>query len=358
VDATHVVLGGGVIGLAAALELAERGYACALVDPAPGRGASWAAAGMLSPAAEVAPGEEPLLADLVEAAGLWPDFADRVGDAGGLDVRYEATGAVLVGASPSDAREAARFADVVARSGIAVEPLSLDELAALEPALAVDLRGGFRFPGDHRVDNRRLVDGLVAALKARGVSIMEDRCLEVHVEPGSLRLGLEHQGDVVAERCVVATGAAPLPSGIADLGAPRVRPVRGVTLRLRATPGTDLPARTVRAIVDGVSCYLVPRGGDELVVGSTSEEQPDPSVARAGGVHALLDAARRVFPGLDELAFDEAAVGLRPATPDHVPFVGALRDARLVAALGHYRNGVLLAPLAARRVADALGSTR
>ena len=350
-----VVVGGGVIGMATALELALGGVECALVDPAPGRGASWAAAGMLSPAAEVAPGEEPLLADLTAAAAMWPEFAARVHDAGGEDVGLEAVGSVLVGATRSDAREAERLAGLIRDAGHAVTEVDAERLAAIEPTLASGLAGGFLLDGDHRVDNRRLVAGLLAAIKAKGVAILEDRCSEVAPGPDGVRVVLEHRGEVVADRCIVATGAEVPPAGLADQGLPDVRPVRGVTLRLSSTPGATLPGRTVRAIVDGVLCYLVPREGRALVVGATSEEQGRALFARAGGVHQLLDAARTVLPGLDELALDEVAVGLRPATPDHLPFVGRLADPRIVAALGHYRNGLLLAPLAAARAVDALG---
>ncbi len=352
------VLGGGVIGLAIALELASAGTECTLVDPAPGRGASWAAAGMLSRAAELAPGELALLADLAEAADLWPDFAARIEREGTCDVGYAASGSILVGLTASDVREAARFAAMATSAGIAVEPLAVEQVEALEPALLGGLGAGWSLPGDHSVDNRRLVEGLIASLKALGITILEDRCVRVALEAAQVRCSLEHQGDLVADRVVVATGAAPTLSGLEELEMPRVRPVRGVTLRLSGRPGVELPRRTIRAIVRGWHCYLVPRGDRELVVGATSEEQGYEAIARAGGVYQLLDAARSILPCVDELGVEEVAVGFRPATSDHVPFIGTLRDPRVVAALGHYRNGVLLAPLTARRVAGALEPPR
>jgi glycine oxidase len=349
-----VVLGAGVVGMAIALELADVSVPCTLVDPVPGRGASWAAAGMLSRAAEVAPGEEALLADLGASAAMWVDFARRVQDIGAIDVGYRAFGSLLVAQSQSDARDAARFAALVGSAGIDIEPLSTDDVARLEPSLAGGLRGGFLIPGDHSVDNRRLIEGLLAALKARGATILEDRCLRVVPEASGVRCTLEHLGDVVADRVVISTGAAPLLDGLEGFGVPHVRPVRGATLRLSSSPGVSLPTRTIRAIVEGVHCYLVPRGDRTLVVGATSEEQGYATIARAGGVFVLLDAARSIFPGTDELALEEVSVGLRPATSDHLPFVAALGDPRIIAALGHYRNGVLLAPLTARRVVELL----
>ncbi len=340
------VVGGGVIGMAIALELAQVAVECTLIDPSPGRGASWAAAGMLSPGAEVAPGEDALLDELRAAALLWPAFAARLAALSGVDVDYAESGSLLVGTSVSDTREAGRLAGVIADAGIEVVRLSAPELAGLEPSLAAGRGGGWLLPGDHRVDNRLLVDGLLASLKALGVRILEDRCVELASTSSAIHLELEHQGSLDADACVLATGATAPLRGAEDLGLPHVRPVRGTTLRLGAVTGVQVPARTIRAVVDGLHCYLVPRRDGSLIVGATTEEQGYVQIARAGGVAELLEAARTVLPCVEELSFDEAAVGLRPATADHLPFVGRLRDPRVVGAVGHHRNGVLLAPRA------------
>jgi glycine oxidase len=133
-----------------------------------------------------------------------------------------------------------------------------------------------------------------------------------------------------------------------------VRPVRGATIRLANEGDVAIPSRTIRAVVDSTTCYLVPRVDGSIVLGATSEEQGYDEVAHAGGLYRLLDAARTIYPGIDELVFQEAAVGLRPATEDHLPFVSRLEDPRWIAALGHYRNGILLCPLAALQVASLI----
>jgi glycine oxidase len=346
------VVGGGVIGLATAFELVDRVRECIVVDPAPGRGASWAAGGMLSPAAEAAPGEEALLPELRRAAALWPSFARRIEDESSIGVDYQVTGSLLVGLTRSDARDLARSARQIVDTGIDIEELSGSDASLLEPCLAAGVAGAWLLSGDHHVDNRLVLESLIGALKAKGVAIIEDRCVEIDTHGDRVRLVLEHRGELNVDRCVLATGAWLPPEGTAELGLREVRPVRGVTLRLTSTGDDPIPSRTIRAIVDGVHCYFVPRSNRSLVLGATSEEHPDMRVARAGGVHQLLDAGRRVVPLVDEYHLAEIAVGLRPATTDHMPFVATLRDERVVAALGHYRNGLLLAPLAGRMAAD------
>jgi glycine oxidase len=350
------IVGGGVIGLSIAFELASLGRDVSLFDPTPGKGASWAAAGMLSPAAEVAPGEESLFDDLRRASVLWPLFAERIEAASGLGIGFVRSGSILVGSTSSDARDVARTAALIGSAGFEVEPVGGVELGELEPTLRASARGGWVVPDDFRVDNRQLVEALLEAAKALGVRVVEDRCTRLDCSGRALRLSLANQGSLEVDACVLATGSARPIDGTQDLGLPPVRPVRGATIRLGAVGGVAVPTRTIRAVVDAVHCYVVPRLDRSVVVGATSEERGFDEVAPAGGVFRLLEAARTVFPGIDELTFKEAAVGLRPATADHIPHVARLNDARVIAALGHYRNGVLLSPLAGERVAQLLES--
>ena len=155
-----------------------------------------------------------------------------------------------------------------------------------------------------------------------------------------------------SDRVVLAAGVGL--SGIAGLGGtgvPEVRPVKGHILRLRhASPDTPrLLPRTVRGLVRGHSVYLVPRRDGSVVVGATVEERGADVTVQAGAVHQLLCDARAIVPGLDELELDEAAAGLRPATPDNTPYVGPLSIAGVVVATGHFRSGIHLAPLTAAR---------
>ncbi|MDA8148979.1 MAG: FAD-dependent oxidoreductase, partial [Actinomycetota bacterium] len=133
---------------------------------------------------------------------------------------------------------------------------------------------------------------------------------------------------------------------------PPVRPVKGMTLRLQARALAPRLSQTVRGLVHGIPCYLVPRHDGALVVGATSEERGTDQTVDAGAVYALLRDARSLVPGIDEYELVECATGLRPGTPDNAPVVGWSSVPGLALAAGHYRNGILLAPVTAAAVAD------
>ena len=326
------VRGAGIVGLACADALAADGHRVEVVDPAPGSGASGVAAGMLSPSSEVWHGEEELLRLGLASLAEWPDLAAA------LDVPLHRGGVLLVGLDAGDRLQVARQAELLAGLGHPVDELGPRAVRALEPALA-RVAGGALLADDLAVDPR----AVVAALLRRHP-----------VAPTS-------SGDPVDVE-VWATGAA-LPAPWTHL----VRGVRGEVVRLRTD---DPPTRTVRGWVAGETVYVVPRPGPpgspvEVVVGATVEEHDAPPVPTLGGVHRLLDAARRLLPGLDRSEVVEVAARDRPGTADGLPLVGPAPPgvpdgadplaAHLLAA-GHHRHGVLLAPLTGRLVADAVAA--
>ncbi|HEX4017444.1 MAG TPA: glycine oxidase ThiO [Frankiaceae bacterium] len=331
------IVGGGVIGLAIAWRAAAAGlgrvvvYDPELANSAPAQ-CSWAAAGMLAPVTEVHYGEEALLRLTLAARDRWAEFAGEVAAAGGVDPGYRTEGTISVA---RDGDDLARFEEISvfqSKLGLEVTRLRSREARALEPALSPRVRGAFVVTGDHSVDNRALVHALRAACLATGV--------DLRPEP-------------VRELAALDTGTVILAAGAAsarllpELG---VRPVKGQLLHLRGEP---LLTRTIR----GVDAYLVPRGDGRLIVGATVEEKGADVTATAGGVYELLRAAYELVPGVTELAFTEVVVGLRPATADNAPVIGRW-DERLFVATGHYRNGILLAPVTADLVVDILSSSR
>jgi glycine oxidase len=316
------VVGAGVIGLAIAWRLRARGLTVEVHDPDPGRGASHVAAGMLAPVAETTFGEAALAALLADSAGRWPAFAAELTGQTGLDVGYRGHGTLAVATTADDLAAARRLweyqQDLI--------PKRPAELRELEPGLSPRLRGGALASADHQVDPRRVLSAL-----------------RVAVGPVA-RTAVHDLSRLNARTIVVAAGC-----GTAALTGLPVRPVKGQILRLRGTPAFR---HVLRGYVDGRQVYLVPRADGEVVVGATVEERAD-SMVTAGAVLDLLRAAVELVPELQEFELMEVVAGHRPATPDNAPIIGRLDDDVVVAA-GHYRHGVVLAPVTADLVADVV----
>ena len=347
-----LVAGGGVVGLAVAWRAAQRGLTVTVVDDAPGSGASYAAAGMLAPVAEAAYGEEALVALSRASLALYPQFVAELEQVSGRGVGLRTAGTLLVGFDEDDVRELDRTHAFHCELGLDATRLTPRACRSQEPSLTPRLRGGVRIGGDHSVEPRALHAALLDAAAAAGVGLVRARVRALAVDDGrATGLVLEDGSRLPAGQVVLALGAwsGRLP-GVPEGSVP-VRPVKGQILRLRGTPLLD---GTVRALVRGRSVYLVPYGQDRLVVGATVEEQGfDPRVT-AGAVHDLLRDALEVVPGLSELELVETLARWRPGTPDNGPLLGPSALPGLVLATGHYRNGVLLAPLTAQAVADVL----
>jgi glycine oxidase len=363
------VIGAGVIGLASAWRLAQRGASVAVVDPAPGSGASGVAAGMLAPVTEARLGEDALLRLNRASWAHWPDFAAAVEAAAGRAIGYRSDGTLMVAL---DADDRAVLDDLAARHramGLRVEPLRGRAARALEPGLAPGVRGGLLAADERSVDPQALVDALLAAGEAAGVvlvrapvvrvvgSLDRDRVTGVEVGPaGGIVAGPGVTRDrshvIEAGTVVVAAGCRSRDlAGLPDRVRPPVRPVKGQVLTLRQPPGEPLITRTLRGIVRGASVYLVPRDDGRIVVGATVEERGWDTTATAGGAYELLRDALALVPGLDDAELVAARAGLRPGSPDDLPMVGPSGVDGLVIATGHHRNGILLTPVTADLVA-------
>ena len=331
------IVGGGVIGLACAWRAAGNGASVTVFDPAPGSGASYAAAGMLCPVTEVHYGEEPLLALTMESARRWPSFAAELVEASGIDVGHRTEGTLLVAFDDDDLRNLDELLRFQRSLGLDVERLRSRECRALEPRLSPRVRGGVFVAGDHQVDNRRLVAALLEACRRRDVRF-EQRSVETV------------RDDALTDAPHVVLAAGCWSAALDDVP---VRPVKGQILRLRFDPADPPLTRNVRGFAEGRSVYLVPRADGELVVGATMEELGFDTTVTAGAVHDLLRAATDLVPGVSELELFEAHAGLRPGTPDNAPIIGVSpRDERVLYATGHHRNGILLTPV----TADSIGS--
>jgi glycine oxidase len=355
-----IVIGGGVIGLAIAWRAAEAELTVALVDDEPGKGASWAAAGMLAPVTEAHYGEEPLLALNLDSVRRYPSFVEELEAASGMSVGYRPSGTLVVAADDDDTAAIDELFRFQRELGLPVQRLRRRECRRLEPLLAPRIRSGMVTEVDHQVDSRRLVDALLAAGQREGVTVHRRRATALRLDRDRAVGVTLSDGDVFeAATVVLAAGcwSARL-DGLPSSARPPVRPVKGQILRLRGSAATPLMARTVRGLVHGTSVYLVPRANGEVVVGATVEERGFDTTVTAGATYELLRDAAEIVPGVSELELVEARAGLRPGSPDNAPLLGPTMIEGLVLATGHYRHGVLLTPVTADTVTEVLVTGR
>jgi glycine oxidase len=353
-----VVVGGGIIGLAVAWRLCQRGISVELLErDGTGEGTSRVAAGMLAPVAEVEFGEAGRrVLDLgLRSAQMWPSFAAELQQASGIELALLRTGTLLVARDEDEARELERQLAFRRSLGLRVERLRASEAREREPALAPTVRLALEVPDDHAIDPRPVLAALRRACLHGGVGVREHTALaRVETDAAGERVAAVTLADgerLATSQLVLATG--PWSAGLAGL--PKrarvpVRPVRGQILRLRDPAGPGLLARVVR--FEGG--YLLPRGDGDYILGATVEERGFALSATVGGIYELLRDARELVPGVSELNIEELSVGLRPGTPDNAPLIGPGALAGLTWATGHYRSGILLAPLTAELLADSL----
>jgi glycine oxidase len=349
------IVGGGIIGLSCAWRLAHGGARVALVDRAePPAGATRVAAGMLAPVGELAFGEPELLKLTLAAAGLYPDFVAELEAASGVPTGYRRDGALHVALDRDEAAEMRRVHELQRSLGLGAEWLPPRRCRELEPGLTPSFNGGVHAPGEGSVDPRALTAALLAALTAEdGVDLFLGTAVEAALVDNERIAGVRTgRGEELRAGATVLAGGAwsGHAAWLPEPARPPVRPVKGQILELRARDG----AAPCNRIVSCERVYLVPRPDGRLIVGATVEEQGFDTAVTAGGVHELLREAYRLLPEVAEMELVEAAAGLRPGTPDNLPLVGSSPVEGLFWATGHYRNGILLAPLAADMLVEEL----
>ncbi len=354
-SADLIVVGGGLIGLSCAWRAAEAGLDVLVLDAGAAERASEVAAGMIAPIGEASWGEEALLAASLMSADRWPDFARELTAASGIEVPYRRCGAIHVGLDRDELAELRRVHGLHGELDLSSEWLTAGACRRLEPGLVPDVAGGFAVPGEAEVDPRIVMEALARALERAGGRLVAGRVERVAKSAGGRAASVEGVtlagGDQVRGHTVLLAAGVRIGELAPDGLSLPVRPMKGEVVRLRARAGE----RPCERIVVGERFYVVPRAGDEVVVGATVEDRGFDRRVTAGGVHELLREAYRALPEIAELEFVECAAGLRPTTPDNAPIVGATGIEGLLVAGGHHRNGVLLAPVTADAITSLLG---
>lgn len=344
-----VVVGAGLIGMAIGFELAERGASVRVYDRGePARAASWAGAGMLAPYTERIT-DEGLLALCASSLAAYPHFVKRIRDASGMDARLRLDGVFYAAFEEGGLDALRQHARVLQARGVDCAMLDRASALAAEPWLGAALVGALLKNGEGYVDNRRLGRALTAACEARGVRIERSESIEVECDRRRV-LGVRTDCGFVGARAVVnACGAwAARLRGVPQFCVPPIEPIKGQMIALAVPTGFVQRATWVPG------AYLVPRDDGRLLVGATVESAGFDERVTAQGVHELLHAALAAAPSLAGFSITESWAGLRPGTPDGLPFLGPTPIEGLFLATGHYRNGILLAPATARLIADAI----
>ncbi|HZI80962.1 MAG TPA: glycine oxidase ThiO [Vicinamibacterales bacterium] len=347
------VVGAGVIGCAVAYELARRGARVHVADPrTPGQGATRASAGILAPYIE---GHVPSLLKLgVRSLALYDDFVQRLIADGGVDVEYARCGTLQVAAADAETIRLSALARELAQARVVHRLFDRNEVREVEPDLSPNVHSALLIPSHGYVVADALMRALVAAALRHGVVFETATVTQVGAAAGGACVHTS-SGRIESDAAVMAAGSwsalIPVRAGLEAAGGrnpkPAVQPVRGQLVRL------EVEGPLARHVLWGPGCYVVPLRDGSVLVGATVENVGFDERPTAGGVRALLNAATSWFPALEGAVFAGTRVGLRPGTGDELPIVG--RSASMPAvvyATGHFRNGVLLAPLTASLVAD------
>jgi glycine oxidase len=341
-----VIAGAGLIGGGIALELARAGMRVAIFDQGePGREASWAGAGILSPAPEN-PATIPLVPLGKASMALYPDFVAGVEEISRRDVGYRAKGTLEALFSRDAARELSTHVALHHGWGLRAEAISAEDARELEPALSPEVEVAVVRPDEASVDNRALTPAVLDAARKSGAEIFAHHEVQEILREKRRCAGLRLKNEKVSAKwTIIASGA--FSASIAGAGAyAPVRPAKGQMISLRAE------GVRIERVLWSDKIYLVPRNDGRILAGATVEYAGFDKKVTAGALEKLLRSAIDLAPDLANARVEETWAGLRPDSPDHLPILGPTDIDGLLIATGHFRNGILLTPITARLIRE------
>jgi glycine oxidase len=348
-SAEVVVIGGGVIGLTIARALAQRGVrdVCLMERASLGAEASFAAGGMLAPQTE-ANGRDDFFELACQSRDLYPSFAAGLREVTGIDVELDSTGTLYLAFTEQDLEEIDKRHEWQIQAGLVVEKLTPSDARELEPCVAETVLGALRFPQDIQVENRRLLNALVNSVDKLGVRIYTNTNADsLLAEQGRIKGVQTSCGFVSCRTVIIAAGT--WSSLIQRSKTPPIEPVRGQMICFDAKP------QLTRHVIFSPRGYLVPRQDGRLLAGSTSENAGFTKHVTAGGLSSILAHALEITPTVSHLPVVDTWSGLRPRAADGLPVLGPCDEIDgLFYATGHYRNGILLAPVTGELIAEAV----
>jgi glycine oxidase len=341
-----IIAGGGLIGGAIALQLALAGVRVAIFEQGdPGREASWAGAGILSPAPEN-PATIPLVPLGKASMALYPEFVARVEETSGRDVGFRAKGTLEALFSRDAARELSTHVALHHGWGLKAEAISAEDARQLEPALSPEVEAAVLRPDEASVDNRSLTHAVLEAARKKGAEIFAGREVQgIWREKQRCRGLLLKDERVSADWTIIAAGSFSAKIGGIDAYAP-VRPAKGQMISLW---GERIK---IERVLWSDKIYLVPRNDGRILAGATVEYVGFDKNVTAGALQKILSGALELAPELAQARIDETWAGLRPDSPDHLPILGPTDIEGLLIATGHFRSGILLTPVTAQLICE------
>lgn len=347
-----LIVGGGVIGCSIAWRLAQSGQRVAIFERGDaGKEASWAAGGMLAPLAEADRADE-FFALCVKSRALYADFAAELKTATGIDIEYRTEGTLFLSLTEADDHELEERWRWQHDAGLNVKRLDAGCVRKLEPTINERLRWALKFPDDHQVNARQLMQATLSAAQAAGVQVFaqtEVRRLLSDSHAGKNRIVGVETTQGVWQAPVVVLAAGSWSSLLAEATHLPVTPVRGQMVAVAS------PTPAVRHVIYSRRGYVVPRASGFLIAGSTTEQVGFDRRVTAGGVASIIARAEEILPGFGDLALLETWAGVRPGSADEMPVLGEdPAVAGLIYATGHYRNGILLCPITAQLISELL----
>jgi glycine oxidase len=336
------IAGGGLIGSAIALELAQAGLSVGVFEKGePGREASWASAGILSPAPE-APGMIPIVPLAKASMGLYPGFVANVEEMSGQSVGFRPFGTMDALFSRDATRDLSTLIALHHGLGLRAEPLRPEEARELEPALSPEVEAAALRPEEASVDNRALTRAVLLAAQKSGAEIFPNHDAEAIWREKGRCAGLKLRDEnVSAKWTIIAAGC--FSANIKGVAAyAPVRPAKGQMVSMRADE------LKIERVLWSEKIYIVPRNDGRILAGASVEYVGFDKHVTAGAVEKILSDAIELVPGLANARIEETWAGLRPDSPDHLPILGPTDLDGLLMATGHFRSGVLLTPVTAR----------
>ena len=355
-SADVVIIGGGVIGLTIARSLALRGvrYVCLVERAGLGSEASFAAAGMLLPQVE-ADAQDDFFTLACQSRDMYPSFAAALLEETGIDVELDTTGTLYLAFTEHDQQEIDKRYNWQTRAGLPVELVSAAAARELEPCIADSIRGALLFPNDIQVENRRLLSALANSVDKLGVNIATQTNVDSLIIEGNTVQGVQtNRGRIDCSSVVIAAGSwTSFIKSSSPFKIPEIEPVRGQMICLEAKP------QLTRHVIYSPRGYLVPRRDGRVLAGSTSERVGFAKYVTSGGIASILRNALEISPAISTLPIVDTWAGLRPKAADGLPVLGRCDEIDgLFYATGHYRNGILLAPLTGELVSKAIVSSK